>query len=360
MRDHRVAAAETSRRQQHVGQLASQPACGRAQSACAVSFDGVLAVHALAPADMAAYLKGEMNDRPTQPFDRDLLRRRRLRAAGSFASADFLLRRAADDIAARLDATLRDFPVAVDLSGQGGIMSAQLHELERVGTVFACEDALPLLAGNPSASVVCDEELLPFAPRSLDLVVSALKLQWVNDLPGALAQIARALKPDGLFIAALLGGNTLTELRQSFLAADAELAGGAPPRVSPFAEIRACGALLQRAGFAIPVIDAEPLTVRYADMFALVADLRAMGATSALALRHRQPLRRDVLMHAAEIYAERFADPDGRIRATFDVIHLSGWAPHESQQKPLRPGSARQRLADALGTTEIPTGEKPR
>ena len=300
-----------------------------------------------------------MNDEPTQLFDRGLLLRRRLRARDSLASADFLLRRAAGDIAERLDATLRDFPLAVELGTRSPAMADELRQLERVGTVIAAAPDARLLPDAAAPAIACDEELVPFAPASLDLVVSALSLHWVNDLPGTLIQIRRALKPDGLFIAAIPGGNTLTELRQSLLAADAELTGGAAPRVSPFADIRDLGALLQRAGFALPVVDLEPATVRYDSMFALLRDLRAMGGTNALVGRERKPMRRDILMRAAEIYAERFADPDGRIRATVEIIHLSGWAPHESQQKPLRPGSAVTRLADALGTTEMPAGEKP-
>ena len=203
-----------------------------------------------------------------------------------------------------------------------------------------------------------DEELLPLAPQSVDLVVSVLSLHLVNDLPGALAQIRRALKPDGLFLGALLGGETLNELRQSFFVAESELTGGASPRVAPFAELRTAGALLQRTGFALPVIDQDRRIVRYASALGLMRDLRAMGCANPLVERDRRPLRRDVLARAVAVYAERFADPDGRVRATFDVISLSGWAPHESQQQPLKPGSAKARLADALKTTERPAGEK--
>ncbi|MCB1478280.1 MAG: methyltransferase domain-containing protein [Rhodobiaceae bacterium] len=300
-----------------------------------------------------------MNDEPMQLFDRGLLLRRRLRARDSFAGADFLLRRAAEDIAERLNATLRDFPLAVDLGARSPVMADELRRLDRVGAVVTATPDLRLLPQTHDAAIVCDEEFIPFAPESLDLIVSALSLHWINDLPGSLVQIRRALKPDGLFIAAIPGGNTLTELRQSLLAADAELTGGAAPRISPFADIRDLGALLQRAGFALPVVDLEPATVRYDSVFGLMRDLRAMGGTNALIGRDRKPMRRDIMMRAAEIYAERFSDPDGRIRATVEIIHLSGWAPHESQQKPLRPGSAQARLADALGTTEIPAGEKP-
>jgi hypothetical protein len=177
-------------------------------------------------------------------------------------------------------------------------------------------------------------------------------LQNVNDLPGALVQIRRCLRPDGLFLACLLAGRTLTELRTSLATAEAEIDGGASPHVAPFADLRDLGALLQRAGFALPVADLEPLTVRYSSMFALIADLRAMGGGNALIERRKTPLKRSIFVRAAEIYAERFADPDGRVRATFELAFLSGWVPHESQQKPLKPGSAQMRLAEALGVKE--------
>jgi SAM-dependent methyltransferase len=198
--------------------------------------------------------------------------------------------------------------------------------------------------------VAADEEALPFADHTLDLVVSALSLQAVNDLPGVLVQVRRALKPDGLFLAALLGGDTLAELRQSFAMAESELDGGVSPRVAPFPDLRDVGGLLQRAGFALSVTDVDRITVRYATPLRLLHDLRHMGATNPLAERRRVPLRRATLMRAMEVYAARFADPDDRVRASFDIIWLSGWSPHESQQKPLRPGSAQKRLADVLGT----------
>jgi SAM-dependent methyltransferase len=211
---------------------------------------------------------------------------------------------------------------------------------------------------NPKRFVAADEEALPFGDATLDLVVSALTLQYVNDLPGVLVQIRRALKPDGLFLGALIAGETLTELRQAFAAAESEVEGGASPRVAPFADLRELGALLQRAGFALPVTDVDRLTVRYDSVFGLMRDLRRMGATNALHARRRAPLKRATLHRLAEIYAERFADDDGRLRATFEIVWLSGWAPHPDQQQPLRPGSAKTRLADALGTREISTGEK--
>jgi SAM-dependent methyltransferase len=213
-------------------------------------------------------------------------------------------------------------------------------------------------AGAP-ADLVGDLESLPFAAGSLDLAVSLLALHGVNDLPGALIQIKRALKPDGLFMGCLLGGRTLQELRQALLEAESETMGGVSPRVAPFADLRDLGGLLQRAGFALPVIDSEIVTVRYRDAFGLLRDLRAMGWANALVARRKTPLRRETLLRAASLYAERFADPDGRLPATFEFVWVSGWAPHESQQKPLKPGSAKARLADALGVPEIKAGEKP-
>jgi SAM-dependent methyltransferase len=222
---------------------------------------------------------------------------------------------------------------------------------DKVATVVT---ANPLVtAGDGPLAVAADEEALPFRDASLDLVVSALSLQFANDLPGVLVQIRRALKPDGLMLAALLGGETLTELRQAFAAAEIEIEGGISPRVAPFADLRDMGALLQRAGFALPVTDVERLTVRYGSPLALMHDLRRMGATNVLSERRRRPLRRATVARMMEIYGEKFADADGRIRATFEIVWLSGWAPHASQQQPLPPGSAQQRLADALGTTEL-------
>ena len=290
-------------------------------------------------------------------FDRALLRRR-LRRAAAIGPATFLLDRVADDLADRLAAVLRRFDLALDLGTPGEAVRAALSRLGSMGTIVKTE-AVPPSAAHADKFIVADEEALPFCDGTLDLVVSALVLQFVNDLPGALAQIRRALKPDGLFLAALLGGETLTELRQSFAAAESAVEGGVSPRVAPFADLRELGALLQRAGFALPVTDIDRLTVRYASAFDLMRDLRRMGATNALTARRRTPLRRSTLLRMAEIYAQRFADADGRVRATFEIVWLSGWAPHPGQQRPLKPGSAKTRLADALRTDEISAGEKP-
>lgn len=292
-----------------------------------------------------------MNGLSPLVFDRRLARARLARAkVGGFA--DFLVARAAEDLEDRLAGVLRPFPRAVDLgtpSGQAAGILARREGVERV---------LRLAPLPEPGAIVADEEALPLAPESVDLVVSLLALQGVNDLPGALVQIRRALAPDGLLLGALIGGGSLSELRASFAAAEAEIEGGISPRVAPFGDVRDLGSLLQRAGFALPVVDAESLVVRYVDVFALMADLRAMGLTNVMHERRRTPLRRKTVLRMAEIYHERYADPDGRVRASFDLVWLTGWAPHESQQKPLRPGSAKMRLAEALGTTEISAGEK--
>jgi SAM-dependent methyltransferase len=289
-------------------------------------------------------------------FDRLLLRRRRRRAR-ELGAATFLIDRVADDLADRLATVLRRFATAADLGTPTGALRRLLAS--RVDALIAV-DADPLaLRDDAGPTIAADEEALPFADGSLDLVVSALALQSVNDLPGALVQVRRALRPDGLFLAAMLGGDTLTELRASFAAAEDEIEGGVSPRIAPFVDAREAGALLQRAGFALPVTDVDRITVRYASPFDLMRDLRRMGATNALAERRRMPLRRATLMRMAELYAARFADADGRVRASFDVVWLSGWAPDASQPRPLKPGSAQARLADALGTREFSAGEPP-
>jgi len=294
---------------------------------------------------------------PPVIFDRKLLRARRLRAAADGAE-NFLLDRAAEDLADRLQAVKRRFPQALDLGTPGGALGQRLAASAQIGRLFSAEPLAHLRAPEAGPRVAADEEALPFRDASFDLVVSALALHWVNDLPGTLLQIRRILKPDGLFLATTLGGETLTELRQSLAEAEAEIEGGLSPRVAPFVEVRAMGTLLQRAGFALPVTDIDRLTVRYADLAGLFRDLRSMGATNALAARRRKPLRRATIARAAEIYSMRFAGADGRLRATFDLLSISAWAPHESQQQPLKPGSARMRLADALGAKEQPAGEK--
>ncbi|WP_029075529.1 methyltransferase domain-containing protein [Kaistia adipata] len=270
-----------------------------------------------------------------QIFDRSLLEQHRARAGRmAVAGSDFLLRHAASDLAERLTAVNRRFTDTAEIDSQSPALLEALAATDQGGDV---------------ARVPLDRtEVLPLAPGSLDLAVSVLQLQWVNDLPGVLSQVRRALKPDGLFMATLLGGDTLQELRAVLTTAESDIRGGAAPRVAPFADIRDIGGLLQRAGFALPVTDSDRLTVRYDSIFHLMRDLRAMGATNALVARDKRPLTRAILARASELYAERYADADGRIRATFELIALSGWAPHESQPKPLKPGSAKMRLADAI------------
>jgi SAM-dependent methyltransferase len=268
-------------------------------------------------------------------FDRTLLRVRQNRALRA-GPATFLLDRVTEDMEERLHAVLRDFADAADIWTPGDALRqasrGRFKSITRIG---------------PDHS-----EALSLRPESLDLAVSALAFQFVNDLPGVLTQIRRALRPDGLLLAAMIGGDTLIELRQSFAAAEAEIEGGVSPRVAPFADLRDAGNLLQRAGFALPVTDVDRVVARYDSALALMADLRRMGATNVLVERRRTPTRRATMLRMAQIYGERFADPDGRIRATFDVIWLSGWAPHESQQKPLRPGSAKAGLAEAVKRTK--------
>jgi SAM-dependent methyltransferase len=291
-------------------------------------------------------------------FDRRLLIARRNRVAAGAVRHEFLLARAADDIAERLGAVRRVFPTALVLGAYHGLLGRRLRRIPGIEVVFDLEPAARLLAQCDGPRVEADEEALPFAEGSLDLVVSALSLQFVNDLPGALVQVRRALRPDGLLLAAMLGGSTLTELRTALLQAEEETEGGASPRVAPFADVRDLGAMLQRAQFALPVVDADTVTVTYPHPLALLHDLRAMAATNVLHARRRTPLRRATLARALEVYGERFALPDGRVPATFEIMTLTGWAPHPSQQKPLQPGSAGMRLADALGAVERTAGEK--
>jgi SAM-dependent methyltransferase len=291
---------------------------------------------------------------PPQIFDhrvRDRMRARAYRAG--VAGADFLLTAAAADLAERLETVNRRFAMALDLGSANNDLARALVEGGAVDRVVRL-DRLP----ESGADIIADQDILPLRPRSLELVVSALALHWSDDLPGTLAQIKQSLQQDGLFVGTLLGGDTLIELRDSLALAETEITGGASPRIIPFADLRALGALLQRAGFALPVIDRDRMTVRYSTVRDLMLDLRAMGATNPLRERSRRPLSRAILARCQEIYAARFSDPDGRIRVTFDMFSVSGWSPHHSQQKPLKPGEAKTRLADALGTQEISAGDK--
>lgn len=287
-----------------------------------------------------------------QVFDRNLVLARRLRALKQHGhSADFLLARAADDLKERLSAVERHFDIAVDLASHTSFAAQALKQSGKAETIIRIEQDAKFL-DKAFASIVADEEILPLKSASIDLIVSLLSLHMTNDTPGTLLQLRRALKPDGLFLGAMAGENTLTELRECLIAAESEISGGVSPRVAPFADVRDVGGLLQRAGFTLPVTDIETYTVRYDNAFALMRDLRAMGAQNALFGRSRKPVTRRFFMRVAEIYAERFSDPDGRIRATFSFIWMSGWAAHESQQKPLKPGSAKASLADFLKDVE--------
>jgi len=290
-----------------------------------------------------------MSDPQLGPFEPRLVRQRKRRARATFRDAAFLHERVVADLTDRLEAIPRTFPRVLALGG-GGLFSEEVRvrpELSaRIGSVL--ETDLDFI----------DPEHLPFAPGSFDLIVSPLALHWINDLPGALIQLRLALKPDGLLLASLFGGETLHELRLSLIEAESELTGGAGPRVSPFADLQDIAGLLQRAGFALPAADRDVVTVRYGEPMRLLADLRAMGETSALRERNPRALSRRILARAFEIYSERYSE-DGRVRATFEILTATGWSPHESQQKPLKPGSAKMRLADALKTEEISAGEKP-
>ncbi len=290
-------------------------------------------------------------------FDRAcaLMRRQRARRM-SHDGADFLLRRAAQETIERLAVVSRQFDVALELGGHEGQVTQALEQLPNVSSVLQ-GDVVSSSGDAGQAALVLREDLLPFAPESLDLIVSVLTLHTVNDLPGALIQMRKALKPDGLLLACLPGGETLCELRDTLLQAELEITAGVTPRVSPFAGARDMGALLQRAGFALPVADQDRIIVRYDHLFDLMKDLRAMGATNILTERSKKPASRMLFQRAAELYAQKYSDPDGRVRATFDLVSLSGWAPHEDQQKPLAPGSAKIRLADALGAKEYSAGE---
>lgn len=286
-------------------------------------------------------------------FDTNLSAARKRRALRQApAGSDFLMRRVCEDLGERLGAVDRRFARAATLFCVTPHAAQVVVDSAKADTVLRVEADADILLEAPGPDGVeglaVPAETVPLEPGSLDLAVSLLSLQEANDVPGILVQIRRALRPDGLFLGALAGGDTLSELRESLLAAEAELTGGASPRVAPFTDVRDVGALLQRAGLALPVADVETVTVRYPNMFVLMRDLRAMGATNTLVARSRRPATRGLFLRAAEIYAERFADPDGRIRATFSFLWMSGWAPDPSQQKPLRPGSAKVSLASVL------------
>ncbi|HEY3146883.1 MAG TPA: methyltransferase domain-containing protein [Dongiaceae bacterium] len=280
-------------------------------------------------------------------FDRRLLRLRRGRSARDLHAHDFLLREIAERLADRLSDIARAFPLALDLGTRAGLLASTLKGRGGIETLI--QSAASKHALHAGLGVIADEEALPFKAECFDAILSNLALHWVNDLPGALAQIRASLKPDGLFLASLFGTGTLAELRTSLMEAELAETGGASPRVSPFADLRDAAGLLQRAGFALPVADLDTVTVTYGDFFALLRDLRGMGEANALIDRLRHPTRRTVFARAAAIYQDRFANSEGRLPATFQVLFLTGWAPHESQQQPARRGSGKTSLKDVLG-----------
>ena len=290
-------------------------------------------------------------------FEPCLVRAHRSRAAACLGEHDFLFREVAERLADRLSDVKRTFPLALDLGCHGGEFGQIVGARGGIETLIQCDPA-PAMAGRAGGlALAAEPDALPFSEGKFDLIVSNMSLHWVNDLPGALIQIRRALKPDGLFLASLAGGGTLGEMRGALLEAETEMAGGASPRVSPFVDLRDAGALLQRAGFALPVADGDLIPVRYENALKLMADLRGMGEANALAAMPRHFTRRAVILRAAEIYRERHEGPDGRVPASFQIVYLTGWAPDPSQQKPLKPGGAAARLADALGTTEEPSAD---
>lgn len=293
---------------------------------------------------------------PLLVFDPKAVRLHRTRAAHAPDAADFLLREAAERLAERLDDIARPFPRALDLGCRDGMLARLLAGRGGIESLVHADAAFAYARQAPVPALVAEAEALPFAPASFDLVLSNLDLHWTNDLPGALLQLRHALKPDGLLLASLFAGGTLGELRQAWLEAELAEEGGASPRVAPFADAGDLGHLLQRAGFALPVIDNDTIEVTYPDALALMRDLRAMGESNAVRERRRQFTRRTMLMRAALRYAELFAGSDGRIPASFELATLIAWAPHESQPKPVRRGSAQARLADTLGLPGDGTG----
>lgn len=289
-----------------------------------------------------------------QVFDRPLLRQRRARAVANFDEFSFLFETVADQLADRLSDIRREFSIIADLGAGTSMLADILSARAGTRTVIGCDMAPAMARASNDCAVVADEDLLPFAPASLDAVVSNLSLQWVNDLPGALAQIRQALKPDGLFLAAIMGGQTLYELRDCLMQAEIEVYGGVSPRASPLIDMHDMSALMQRAGFALPVVDRDTIEIDYASVFSLMHDLRGMAATNATLARERRPVGRRLMLEAARLYADKYLamEAEEGISATFEVIYMIGWAPAASQQQPLKPGSAKIRLADALGSEE--------
>ncbi|MFO1172419.1 MAG: methyltransferase domain-containing protein [Hyphomicrobiaceae bacterium] len=294
---------------------------------------------------------------PEPLFDRRLQRRWLARHASTIAPGDFLRAHVAADLIDRLSIVARRFERGLVIGAGASAARQGLRASGRVGEMLAAEPARALVRAEMSTVIVADSEALPFAPESFDLVVSILDLGLVNDLPGALVQMQRILKPDGLMLATLVGGSSLAELARAFAVAESELAGGVSPRVAPMVDVRDLGALLQRAGFALPVADADRLELTYASPLAAMDELRRLGLGNSLIARSRKPLTRTVLGGVLDAYAAGAKRPDGRVALTLELLTATAWAPHPDQQKPLRPGSAEARLADALGVPETPAGE---
>ena len=292
-------------------------------------------------------------------FDRRQIRRNRDRAAPGFADHDFLKREISERVADRMGDIQRQFPHLLDLGCHNGVLRNSLTPRHGVKWIVGLDpsDVFARQAFQNGPALVAEEDLLPFAPASFDAVISIVSLHWVNDLPGALLRARQCLKPDGLFLGAMLGGDTLHELRAVLTEAESDILGGASPRVSPFVQLEDAAGLMQRAGFALPVVDSDLLTVTYENAFLLMQELRGMGEGNAVIARRKHMTPKSVFLRAAEIYQQRHGTADARITASFQVLYLTGWAPHSSQQKPLRPGSAAHRLADALGAPERPAGD---
>jgi NADH dehydrogenase [ubiquinone] 1 alpha subcomplex assembly factor 5 len=293
----------------------------------------------------------QSGDRATV-FDRSALRRQRERTAPHLDGYDFLIREVAERLRERLGDVRRAFPLALELGCHTGQLGHVLRDRKAIGRLIQTDLSLAMAQRADGLRLVADEEALPFGAEVFDLVLSCFSLHWINDLPGTLAQARYALKPDGLFLAAMPGGTTLHELREAVMRAEIELEGGAGLRVSPFVDLRDAGSLLQRAGLAMPLVDVETITVTYEHPLKLMQELRGMGEANALTERARRPLRRSTLLRAAEIYHELFADVRGRIPATFEILMLSAWKPDPGQPQPIRRGSGRVGLAEAL---EVPT-----
>jgi len=312
------AAAQALRRQQNIQRLSPKPAQGRGES----GFNqGPCMCHI-----------SSMSETMTV-FNRRTVRQHRERAAARLEDHDFLFRETAERLCDRLDDIRRAFPVGLDLGCRTGGLSRVIGRRGGIETLFACDLSLAMSRHAGPRALVADEEFLPFGPNSFDLVLSNLSLHWVNDLPGALAQIRRCLKPGGLFLGAMLGGETLKELRHALARAEADIDGGLSPRISPFADVKDAGNLLLRAGFSLPVADMESISVSYPDPFKLMADLRGMGESNAVIEARKGFTSRQLMMQAAQRYVSEFGDDDNRIPATFQVITLTAWAENDNNNK---------------------------